>query len=66
MAKWHQWAGVGLAFVLAAGASAQQDYMSPELRARVESLKTAVAEEPTGPATREARMHVLWDWMNAY
>ena len=66
MAKWHQWARVGLALVLAAGASAQQDYMSPELRARVEALKTAVAEEPTGPATREERMHVLWDWMNAY
>lgn len=66
MAKWHRWARVGLALALAAAASAQQDYLSADLRARVEALKSAVAAEPTGPATREERMHVLWDWMNAY
>ena len=66
MAKVRFWIGMGAALVLAAGVSAQDDYLNPELRERVEALKAAVAAEPTGPATREERMRVLWDWMNAY
>ena len=48
------------------GASAQADYLDPALRERVEALKAEVAAEATGPATREARVRVLWDWLNAY
>ena len=51
---------------LALCAAAQDDYLDSELRARVEALKSAVAAEPTGPGTREERVRVLWDWMNAY
>ena len=66
MATWRNWILGAMVLAMASGALAQEDYLSPELRARVEALKAAVAAEPTGPATREARMHVLWDWMNAY
>lgn len=45
---------------------AQGDYLDPALRERVEALKAEVAAEATGPATREARVRVLWDWLNAY
>ncbi len=51
---------------LALCAAAQDDYLDSELRARVEALKSAVAAESTGPGTREERVRVLWDWMNAY
>ena len=66
MAAWRNWVLGATVLAMACGALAQEDYLSPELRARVEALKAAVAAEPTGPATREARMHALWDWMNAY
>ncbi len=59
----HILAWAALAFV---GAGAQGDYLTPELRERVEALKAEVAAEATGPATREDRVRVLWDWMNAY
>ena len=66
MASGRFWLSTSVAVALACGASGQDDYLNPELRTRVEALKAAVAAEPTGPATREERMLVLWDWMNAY
>jgi hypothetical protein len=41
------------------------DYLSPDLRARVEQLKAEVAAEPTTDATAMERAQVLWEWANA-
>jgi len=45
---------------------AAADYMTPELRAAVEQLKTDVAGEPTTLETMAERCDVLWPWANAY
>jgi hypothetical protein len=42
------------------------DYLSPELRGRVEQLKLDVAREATTAETLQARTTVLWEWANAY
>src|SRR5262245_13275324 len=42
-----------------------RDYLSPELRARVERLKQEVAGAPTTAPSYLARARVLWDWGNA-
>ena len=42
------------------------DYLSPELRYRVERLKVEARSEPSSPANGTARADVLWDWANAY
>jgi hypothetical protein len=42
------------------------DYLDPELRRAVESLKRDVAAQPTTPATLAERVDVLWRWVNAY
>jgi hypothetical protein len=44
----------------------RDDYLSPELRARVEQLKTEVAAEPSTPDNVFERGEVLWQWANAY
>jgi hypothetical protein len=38
------------------------DYLSPELRGRVEQLKLDVAREATTAETLQARTTVLWEW----
>ena len=53
---------IGLA-VVAAGA---EDYLSPELRARVDTLKAAVETDPTTVANARDRAQTLWEWLNAY
>lgn len=42
------------------------EYMSADLRARVEKLKTDLAAAASTPETADARALVLFDWMNAY
>ena len=42
------------------------DYLSPELRARVEQLKKEAATSPTTAENLQARTDVFWDWANAY
>ncbi len=54
-------AGVGGA--VPAGAA---DYLSSELRARVDKLQADVAATPTSPANAASRAEVLWAWANAF
>ena len=42
------------------------DYLSADLRARVEELKRERAVEPTSSDNLYERVDVLWDWANAY
>lgn len=42
------------------------DYLSPELRARVNQLKREALTQPTTPQNAPARGLILWDWINAY
>jgi hypothetical protein len=57
--------------VLAAGCARTEgaparDYLTAAQRAEVETLKRAVAEEPTTAATAPARSQMLWRWANAF
>ncbi|MDA0790232.1 MAG: DUF3604 domain-containing protein [Proteobacteria bacterium] len=45
---------------------ASADYLTPEMRTKVDALKLAVAREPTTRATYDARSRVAWDWLNAW
>ena len=42
------------------------DYLSPELRARVVQLKQEAATSPTTAENLQARTDIVWDWANAY
>ena len=42
------------------------DYLTNELRARVEKLKSDVRESATNATNQTERARVLWDWMNAF
>ena len=42
-----------------------EDYLTRELRARVERLKVEVASEATSQETFASRVQLLWDWSNA-
>ena len=53
-----------LAFSIQAAATV--DYLSPELRAEVEELKTSIGQEPSTAATARDRAETLWTWLNAY
>ena len=44
----------------------ENDYLSPELRETVETLKRAARAGPTSTANVEARLAALWKWINAY
>lgn len=46
--------------------AAAADYLSPDLRARVEKLKADVEYLPTETLNIEQRARVLWEWANAY
>ena len=41
------------------------DYLTEDLRARVEKLKSNVRETATNPTNQTERARVLWDWANA-
>ncbi len=60
----------GLIAVLLPGCTAEppagDDYLTPELRARVEQLKLDRAAEPTTSANVYERVDILWEWANAY
>ena len=60
----------GLAAVLLLGCEAAPpvggDYLSPDLRERVEQLKLDRAAEPTTSANVYERVDILWEWANAY
>jgi hypothetical protein len=43
-----------------------EDYLGPELRERVERLKTEARHPSEDPAVLEDRLDTLWDWANAY
>ncbi|MEZ5558036.1 MAG: DUF3604 domain-containing protein [Pseudomonadales bacterium] len=60
------WALATLVLLGGLGAAADTDYLSPELRARVEQLKADVAVAPTTAENHQARAEVLWQWANAY
>ena len=56
-------------FALTAGpakAAPALDYLTDDLRARVEKLKSDVRETPTNPTNQTERARVLWDWTNAF
>lgn len=42
------------------------DYLSPDLRARVEKLKADAAYLPTDQLNMSERSHMLWQWANAW
>ena len=42
------------------------DYLSPDLRSRVERLKVEAPQSATDIATLAARLDTLWQWANAY
>jgi hypothetical protein len=46
--------------------AADTDYLSPDLRARVEKLKADLEYLPTDPLNIEERARILWEWANAY
>ena len=53
-------------FAAVAYAAAAQDYLDPDLRARVEALKADVASTPSSRANAGERARTLWRWINAY
>ena len=56
-----------VAFSTAVSATAANgDYLSPDLRARVEKLKADADYLPTDALNMEERARVLWQWGNAY
>ncbi len=61
-------AGIVVLLVLGScgGPGSTDDYLSPELRARVAQLKKEAATSPTSAENLQARTDVLWDWANAY
>jgi hypothetical protein len=52
--------------LVACGPGTTGDYLSPELRARVEALKTEAPELSTDRDVLDARVTTLWEWGNAY
>ena len=49
-----------------AGEAARGDYLSPDLRRRVERLKVEARESAADIETLAARLDTLWRWANAY
>jgi hypothetical protein len=57
---------VCLSFSVAVSAAPASDYLTSDLRARVEKLKADLAAEPGNETNLEERARVLWAWANAY
>ena len=55
------WVTVG-----ASAAEAPSDYLSDNLRSRVETLKVNASNTPTDLVNIKPRLATLWDWLNAY
>ncbi len=55
-----------LAVCLPCEAQRRADYLTPELRSRVEALKRDIAASPTDAATFEQRGALLWEWANRF
>ena len=51
---------------LSASPANPDDYLSTELRARVEALKADVERVPSNGANARARAQTLWAWINAF
>jgi hypothetical protein len=49
-----------------AGPGQRPEYLSPELRSRVEQLEHELATEASTPENVFDRADILWQWMNAY
>lgn len=56
----------GLLLILGTAPAMGSDYLSPDLRDKVEKLKTDAAKAPTTKETAMGRASVLWPWANAY
>lgn len=60
-------ASISIGLITAGPADAATgDYLSPDLRARVEKLKADVAYLPTDALSMTERSRVLWQWANAW
>ena len=60
---------VGIAVWISFGSAqntGQSDYMPADLREQVETLRKEAVEQPTTPGNLEARLDILWPWINAY
>ncbi|MFT7651409.1 MAG: hypothetical protein ACI9UU_000511 [Candidatus Azotimanducaceae bacterium] len=57
--------GLGLLAVVAVF-SAQADYLSPDLRSRVDQLKASLDSKPTNERNAQARARLTWEWINAH
>ena len=55
-----------LMFASCGAPGTEGDYLSPELRARVEQLKKEAAASPTTAENLQVRTDIFWDWANAY
>ena len=73
MARNDTWRSLFLSGVLLAlclsplpAEAASGDYMTPDLRARVEKLKADAEFLPTDAINLAQRANVLWQWANAY
>ena len=44
----------------------REDYLAPDLRTRVEALKSAAPDQPTTAGNLVDRLDTLWAWINAY
>ncbi len=56
----------GVSVYWTAQAQSTPDYLSSELRSRVEQLKQEFRQTPTGAENVGQRSRVVWDWVNAY
>ena len=57
---------VALSILLATGSASAADYLSPDLRAKVEQLKQEAVGSPTTAENGVARARIVWDWANAH
>lgn len=55
-----------LMLVTAVAHAATDDYLSTDLRARVDQLTASRGEIPTTPINARARARLTWEWINAY
>ena len=49
-----------------AALTAQADYLSPDLRSRVDQLKASLDTKPTNERNAPARARLMWEWINAH
>ena len=59
-------AAAGVWGLAVAAADQDEDYLTADLRERVEALKTEASSPSSDIATLSARLSTLWEWANAY